>query len=125
MRRVLIEDDGKRLPAFVDRIGENLWVHYNGQIYTVALSESKSRRERSGADIDTPDVVAPMPGKITQVLCKNNEAVTKGQILIVMEAMKMEYNLKAAKDGVVEAVDTKVLDQVQLGQLLVKVKVKL
>ncbi len=41
--------------------------------------------------------------------------------MIVMEAMKMEYNLKAAKGGIVESLETKVLDQVQLGQLLVKI----
>ncbi len=124
MKRVLIDDEGQRRPAFVDRIGDTMWVHYKGQTFSVVLSESKSKRTR-GADLaDTPDVIAPMPGKITQVLCRAGQSVSKGQVLIVMEAMKMEYNLKAAKDGIVETVEIKILEQVQLGQMLVKVKVK-
>lgn len=124
MKRILIDDGGQKFPAFVDRVGDNLWVHFKGQIYSVNLNETKTKRVRAGAEIDSPDVLAPMPGKITQVLCKQGDAVTTGQILIVMEAMKMEYNLKAVKEGTVESVDTKVFDQVQLGQLLVKIKVK-
>lgn len=123
MKRVLIEEDGHRRVAMIDRIGDTLWVHYQGEIFSVLLNESRSRKQRGSENSDLPDVFAPMPGKITQVPVRVGQEVKPGEILIVMEAMKMEYNLKASKAGTVEAIDVKVLDQVQLGQLLVRVKV--
>ncbi len=123
MKRVLIEDEKQRCPAFVDRVGDTLWVHYLGQTFSISLNELKSRRARVEI-YDTPDIFAPMPGKITQVLCKKNDHVKGGQVLIVMEAMKMEYNLKASKEGAIETVEVKISDQVQVGQMLVKVRIK-
>ena len=122
MKRILIEDEGHSRPAFVDRLADVLWIHYKGQTYSIQLNESKSRRAHKSESTDTSDIFAPMPGKITQVLCKAGDKILKGKILIVMEAMKMEYNLKSSKDGQVESVEIKSSDQVQLGQLLVKIK---
>ena len=70
----------------------------------------------------TPGVIkAPMPGKITRVIVRLGEAVTKGQSLVVMEAMKMEYTLAADRAGVVETLTAKVGAQVPLGEVLVRV----
>ena len=48
-------------------------------------------------------VKAPMPGKVLSVNVKAGDRVTKGQTLVVLEAMKMEQSLTAPRDGVVEA----------------------
>lgn len=115
-----LQMDGKKVLA--ERVGDLIWIHAGGETWSIAASPPKKRRGGAEADIDHGEVLAPMPGKITRVLTRVGEQVKKGQSLVVMEAMKMEYNLKAAIDGVVQAVDAKVGEQVILGRLLVHIK---
>ncbi|MCA2980067.1 MAG: biotin/lipoyl-binding protein [Myxococcaceae bacterium] len=63
--------------------------------------------------------IAPMPGKVVKVLVRDGERVTRGQALIVLEAMKMEQTTSAPADGVVKAVQVREGDQVTAGQVLV------
>jgi acetyl/propionyl-CoA carboxylase alpha subunit len=63
---------------------------------------------------------APMPGKVTQLSVKPGDAVTKGQALLTLEAMKMEHALSAPFDGKVEAVACELGAQVTEGSVLVR-----
>jgi acetyl/propionyl-CoA carboxylase alpha subunit len=65
-------------------------------------------------------VRSPMPGKVTQLSVKAGQAVTKGQPLLTLEAMKMEHALNAPFDGKVEEVAVALGAQVSEGALLVK-----
>lgn len=67
-------------------------------------------------------VKAPMDGAIVDVKVAVGDAVRKGDVLVVMEAMKMEHSLKAGADGVVEAVSATAGDQVKSKQILATVK---
>ena len=62
---------------------------------------------------------APMPGKVVKVLCQPGDAVKAGQGLLVIEAMKMENELKAAGPGVVEQVHATPGQAVEKGAVLV------
>jgi acetyl-CoA carboxylase biotin carboxylase subunit len=64
-------------------------------------------------------VKAPMPGKVLSVLAKAGAAVTRGETLAVLEAMKMEHALTAPRDGTVEAVHASAGQQVADGDVLV------
>ena len=66
------------------------------------------------------DIVAPMPGKIIQVLAEPGQAVRKGAPLAVLEAMKMEHTLTAPADAKVAEVPVRPGDQVSEGALLVR-----
>jgi geranyl-CoA carboxylase alpha subunit len=79
---------------------------------TYAPAEPKGA---SGANV----VRAPMAGRIVKVLAEPGAAVTKNQVLVILEAMKMEHELRAAADGVVETVTAKPGDQVAIRQVLV------
>ena len=59
-----------------------------------------------------------MPGKITKVFKQMGDQVKAGDAMIVMEAMKMEYTLKADVDGSIQKIDCQVGDQVALGKIL-------
>ncbi|MEC8197788.1 MAG: acetyl-CoA carboxylase biotin carboxyl carrier protein subunit, partial [Pseudomonadota bacterium] len=65
---------------------------------------------------------APMPGNIIRVCVKNGEQVNRGQTLMVLEAMKMEHSLLAARDGVVAEVLAAAGDQVEAGAALVRLE---
>ena len=64
-------------------------------------------------------VNAPMPGKILGVKVAAGQAVKKGDVLIVLEAMKMENEIVAPQDGTVASVNTSVGEQVEAGAVLV------
>lgn len=61
----------------------------------------KQIQEKSADQVGESMLVAPMPGKVTAVLVAQGERVSKGQGLIVIEAMKMQNELKSPIDGVV------------------------
>ena len=65
---------------------------------------------------------APMPGKIVAAPAKAGDSVTKGQPIVVLEAMKMEHALVAPFDGVVETIGAAVGDQVTDGTVLATVE---
>ena len=67
-------------------------------------------------------IKASMDGAIIEVFAKPGETVSKGQTLVILEAMKMEHPLKADVDGIIESVTVKQGDQVKLRQLLVTIK---
>ena len=61
---------------------------------------------------------SPMPGKVIKILAKEGEEVKRGQGVIVVEAMKMENELKAPKDGVIKEIKVKEGDAVEAGARL-------
>jgi len=58
---------------------------------------------------------APMPGKITAVNVINGEQVEAGDVLVVLEAMKMEHSIRAARDGIIASVHVSLGDQIDEG----------
>ena len=63
-------------------------------------------------------VNAPMPGKILGIKVSAGQAVKKGDVLVVLEAMKMENEIVAPQDGTVASVNTSVGEQVEAGAVL-------
>lgn len=80
------------------------------------------RGEAGAAGTGPQRVVAPMPGKIARILVKPGEAVHPRQPLIVVEAMKMENELRAAREGTVAEVHVREGASVEAGALLLVVQ---
>lgn len=70
----------------------------------------------------TGAIRAPMAGKIIKVAAEPGTKVAKGDLLVILEAMKMEHELRAAADGTVDSVTIKPGDQVAMRQVLVTLK---
>ena len=66
------------------------------------------------------EIVVNLPGKIVAINNNIGDKVTKGQIIVVIEAMKMEHSLKAMMDGEIKELSAKLNAQVKLGEILVK-----
>ncbi len=118
MNSIELEIDGRleRVQALATPNG--LWVHFRGESYFV--EKTKGGRARKREDAKGGNIMAPMPGKITKVLVKDGQEVTTKQNLVVMEAMKMEYNLRADAPGKVKKVHCAEGEQVSQDQMLVE-----
>ena len=67
------------------------------------------------------EITSPMPGTILKVLVSNGQAVKAGDVLVVLEAMKMENEIKADADGTVTGVCVNVGENVDSGKVLVTI----
>jgi len=73
----------------------------------------------AAAAAGSEQIVSPMPGNILNVNVKVGDAVKKGQVLLILEAMKMENEIMAPKDGTVTSVNVQKGSTVESGALLV------
>jgi len=92
-------------------------IHHNRR-YEFSLPDHEAVASASSANA----VLAPMPGKIIEVKVKAGDAVTMGQPLVVMEAMKMELELKAEREAVIKDVSCNANDQVKADDVLVELE---
>jgi len=113
--------EGEHVTAYISSDGIKRWVTINGQ--TVVLTRSSDARKSGHAHHHTAgELTAPMPGQVRAVNVSEGEAVTKGQTLIVLEAMKMEIRIQASMHGVVSSILVKTGQTVEREQILVKME---
>ena len=116
--------DGQRVTAYVSSDGTKRWVTINGQ--TVVLTKSSGARSRgkgAGAGRDhASELAAPMPGLVRSVNVEQGESVSKGQTLLVLEAMKMEIRIHAPREGVIKKISVKQGQTVEREQVLIEIE---
>lgn len=81
-------------------------------VLDAATARRRARAAGGGAGAGAGTVRSPMPGRVVQVLVAEGDAVTAGQGVVIVEAMKMENELRAEVDGVVTAVHVAADDRV-------------
>lgn len=117
---------------------KNYTITVNGNVYDVTVEEGSSNGAAPVARAAAPapkaapkaapaaatgaqgsvKVTAPMPGKILKVNASAGQAVKKGEVIIVLEAMKMENEIVAPQDGTVASVNVSVGGSVESGDVL-------
>jgi len=107
--------DGKL--AHVAKVGDDWWIHLNGAIHVVSIDE-----QGAGGGGEADGMIAPMPGKVLEILCEEGDVVEEGQTLIVMEAMKMEHRIAANETGTVATIHHAVGEQVNAGATLIDIE---
>jgi biotin carboxyl carrier protein len=117
--------DGKKVEARVstDKDGSlTLWI--DGRPIDVDITDPKQMRAASVADADSMGSAAiktAMPGKIVRLLASVGDEVQKGDGVIVVEAMKMQNEIKAPKNGTVSSIAVAEGDTVNAGQILLSI----
>ncbi len=121
MKRLKILRDHKEIEVCALKMSGKLWLHYNGETfqYSPELMQAQSKK---GMDLDPRSIISPMPGKVIKLFKKTGDLVEEGQTLVVIEAMKMEYNLKAIKKMRVKKINCLESDNVNLGQKLIELE---
>ncbi len=125
IRQVTIGNEVHRVIARRGESRGQYTVLMNGHRFLIEALDSRTRAIRdlaaaSGAASGPAPLVAPMPGMIVRISVAPGDTVVAGQSLIVMEAMKMENELRAAGDGTVTAVRVVAGTAVQKGAVLVE-----
>ncbi|MCX4219428.1 acetyl/propionyl/methylcrotonyl-CoA carboxylase subunit alpha [Pseudomonas sp. MCal1] len=117
---VTLEIDGLRQRHAYRLRDEQLWLFtHPGSLHLVDRTHAVIDSQTS---VSSGTLKAPMDGAIIEVLVSEGSPVSKGQLLVVLEAMKMEHPLKAGIDGVLKRVQVKVGDQVKNRQVLLQVE---
>jgi biotin carboxyl carrier protein len=106
---------GDRLiKAVITEGDKEKFVFVDGDVFKVKPVELTGRRKIKKKD--EGDLSSPISGKVVNVKVKNGDSVKKGDILMVIEAMKMEYLIRAPYKGKVKKVNFKEKDQIEIGQ---------
>jgi 3-methylcrotonyl-CoA carboxylase alpha subunit len=98
-----IELEGRRFAASILRTGSELWVALPEKIWRLIYLDPVAPAHR--AEGTAGKIVAPMPGKVSAILVAPETPVKRGQVLMQIEAMKMELAITAPEDGVVAAIN--------------------
>ncbi len=96
---------GRSVEITVEETASGLQVRANGRDYQMEIIDPRSWRRGHGAGVELEGrqkLVAPMPGKIVRVLVAEGQQVSAGEGLLVIEAMKMQNEIRSPKSGVVE-----------------------
>ncbi len=112
--------DGLRITASVSPDARAVWVTIDGRTYRLSRS---SHRPGPAASHAGPSVLtAPMPGQVRAVNITAGDLVTRGQSLVILEAMKMEIRLNAPFDGKVLSLEVRVGQTVEREQLIARLQ---
>jgi len=118
---------GRSFEIDVLELADALMVLVDGQPFRVEIQEERERRLRAAGGKGEVKagkrvVTAPMPGKVVKVLVRPGDAVRAGDGIVVMEAMKMENELKASAAGSVKEVRVEEGRAVNAGDVLVVIE---
>jgi biotin carboxyl carrier protein len=116
--------DGRMYDARVEATPSGLVVVIDGYRFEIDVRDPRrwSRRGAARAGEGVQTVLAPMPGKVVRVLVSPGDEVAAGQGLLVVEAMKMQNEMKAARGGRMLSVSVKEGATVAAGEVLATIE---
>ncbi len=111
----------------VDYLTKTFIFKINGSIHTAKINDMYDRLiDQMGMKVGVTqkigDIKAPMPGLVIEVAVAVGQTLEKGDIVLILEAMKMENVIKASGDGIVKAIHTTKGQPVEKGQLLIEME---
>ncbi|MCP2520469.1 acetyl-CoA carboxylase biotin carboxyl carrier protein subunit [SCandidatus Aminicenantes bacterium Aminicenantia_JdfR_composite] len=118
---LIIEE--KSYIAYVAEDKDRIYVSINGEEFIIEKKKEESlyseTREESPAQVDN-FVTAPMPGKVIKINVSEGDRIKKNQVLAIVEAMKMENELRSPVDGKVKKILVKINELVDAFQPIIE-----
>lgn len=137
MKKFRVEIDGEEFMVKIEELKAEAEVEKQNEVKNSQTEKSQIKNEKKNvsksaaktnaekvdpADLGKEHITAPMPGSILEIKVSEGETVKQGDILVVLEAMKMENEITATHSGTVQEIKVKVGDSVDAKQILVLVK---
>jgi len=118
--------DGKSYESYVYEAEEGLQVLMRGRLYNLTVEDEREKRLRAAAgggvaEAGEFNLKAPMPGLIAALLITEGQKVEKGQVILILESMKMQNELKTPKAGTIGRIRVKQGESVEQRQTLLSV----
>jgi biotin carboxyl carrier protein len=118
--------DGKSYEAYVNPADEDWEVLMLGRLYNASVEDEREKRLRAAggaADSSAGEfhLKSPMPGLIVAIPVEEGQEIEKGEVLVILESMKMQNELKSPRAGTVARVRVKAGDRVELRATLLSV----
>jgi biotin carboxyl carrier protein len=115
---VEIRGAGGPVRCAVSVSARQIWVACRGVTYVLDRAQREAARQEEAPSED--EIRAPMTGRVVRVAVPQGASVKDGDLLLTIEAMKMEFKLTAPEDGTVAEIRCAEGDRVELGQLLAR-----
>ena len=119
--------DGKSFEAYISE-DEDIWnVSMLGNQYKIDVVDEREKRLREAAGIVTAGtggfvLKSPMPGLVVKIPVKVGDTVEIGDVLVILESMKMQNELKSAQEGVISEISITEGDNVEQRETMIVVK---
>jgi len=115
--------DGKSHEAYVAPGDDNWQVLLRGHLFPVKVEDEREKRLRGAAgggvaETGEYNLKAPMPGLVVAIPVEEGQEVKKGQVLVILESMKMQNELKSPRDGKILRIKAKAGESVEQKQTL-------
>lgn len=119
--------DNESFEAVVEQRDGQYFVLMQGDLYEVKVTDERSQRLANAMGIDADfsgevQIKSPMPGLIVEVPVDVGTEVVKGQTVVILESMKMQNELKAPRDGVIQRIDVAAGQSVEQNKVLVTIQ---
>jgi biotin carboxyl carrier protein len=118
--------DGQSVDAHVYP-NEDAWqVLFHGELFTATVEDEREKRLRAAlagkvAEHEDYHLKAPMPGMVVSIPVHEGQMIQKGDVLVVLESMKMQNELRSPRDGKVVRVRVRTGDRVELKETMLSV----
>ena len=118
--------DGKSHESYVQQGDDNWQVLLRGRLYPVTVEDEREKRLRAAAGSGVAEsgdfhLKAPMPGLVVTILVEEDQEINKGQVILILESMKMQNELKSPRDGRIGRIRVKAGESVEQRQTLLSV----
>jgi 3-methylcrotonyl-CoA carboxylase alpha subunit len=113
--------NGRGLLVHVVPDDDGCWVHVDGRVHRIELTHGGARPRKRPRAVEH-GLSAPMPATVLSIVAPVGQAVRSGDVVLMLEAMKMELAVRAPRDGVVTAVHCRAGELVQPGVTLVEIE---
>jgi len=115
--------DGKSHESYVQQGDDNWEVLLRGRLYPVTVEDEREKRLRAAAGGGVAEsgefhLKAPMPGLVVAIPVEEGQEIKKGQVILILESMKMQNELKSPRDGTIGRIRVKTGESVEQKQTL-------
>ncbi|MGH9441445.1 MAG: acetyl-CoA carboxylase biotin carboxyl carrier protein subunit [Thermoanaerobaculia bacterium] len=95
-------------------------IRTRGREFTIGLFDPREEPGAAAASSGSSEVLSAMPGRVIEVKVRKGDAVKSGDVLLILEAMKMQNEIRAETDGTVESLECEAGQTVESGALLLR-----